>query len=112
MLDTRTKIVKAEDAPARLVVAAYFDPMVASHTQRFRELAAQHGPLAVCICDPPDPLLPAQARAELAAALRDVEVVFVGEENLSHATAIIDERPGDLNRRADLMQHVHSRQNG
>lgn len=112
MLDTRTKIVKAEEVPARLVVAAYFDPMVASHAQRFRELAEQHGPLAVCICDPPDPLLPAQARAELAAALRDVEVVFIGVAALSRATAIIDERPGDLDRRAALMLHVHSRQNG
>lgn len=112
MLDTRTKIVNAEDASARLMVAAYFDPMVASHAQRFHELAEQYGPLAVCICEPPNPLLPAQARAELAAALRDVELVVIGEEALSQATEIIDERPGDLERRASLMEHVRSRQNG
>jgi hypothetical protein len=116
MLDTRTKIVPAEAALARLagrpLVAAYFDPLVASHTDRFRELAEKHGPLAVCICDPSDPLLPAQARAELAAACRDVEIVVIGEEFLSQTTAVIDERPGDLERRAALMQLVRSRQNG
>ena len=112
MLDTRTKIVSPERLAGRTVVAAYFDPMVASHTERFHALAEQHGPLAVCICDPPDPLLPAQARAELAAACRAVELVVVGEAALSQAVEIIDERPGDLQRRADLMRHVHGRQNG
>src|SRR5437868_780262 len=116
MLDTRTKIVPAEAALARLagrpLVAAYFDPLVASHADRFRELAEKHGPLAICICDPADPLLPAQARAELAAACRDVEMVVIGEDFLSRTTEIIDERPGDLDRRAALMKHVHSRQNG
>ena len=116
MLDTRTKIVSAEEALARLagrpLVAAYFDPLVATHTQRLHELGGQYGPLAICICDPPDPLLPAQARAELAAACRDVEIVVIGAEVLSHVTKIIDERPGDLDRRAALIQHVHSRQNG
>lgn len=112
MLDTRTKIVSPERAAGRTLVAAYFDPMVASHAQRVHELAEKHGPLAICICDPPDPLLPAQARAELAAACRDVELVVIGEDSLSKAAEIIDERPGDLERRAALMQHVHSRQNG
>lgn len=111
MLDTRTKIVTAERLAGRRVVAAYFDPMVAAHTQRFHELAEQYGPLAVCVCDPPDPLLPAQARAELAAACRDVELVAVGDAALAQAAEIIDERPGDLERRAALMRHVHSRQN-
>lgn len=112
MLDTRTKIVPLERVAGRTLVAAYFDPMVASHTQRLRELAEKHGPLAICICDPPDPLLPAQARAELAAACRDVELVVIGEDSLSGAKQIIDERSGDLDRRAALIQHVHSRQNG
>ena len=116
MLDTRTKIVSPEEAEARLtgrlLVAAYFDPLVATHTARLRALAEQFGPLAVCICDPPDPLLPAQARAELAAACRDVEVVVIGENALENAAQIIDERSGDLHRRAALIEHVHSRQNG
>lgn len=116
MLDTRTKIVPAGEAQARLagrpLVAAYFDPLVSTHTARLRELAAQHGPLAVCICNPPDPLLPAQARAELAAACRDVEWVVIGEEVLAQAGLIIDERLADLERRTALSRHVHSRQNG
>jgi len=112
MLDTRTKIVAAERLAGRTVVAAYFDPVVATHAQRFHELAMEHGPLAVCVCDPPNPLLPVRARAELAAALRDVEVVVMGEAALAQAVAIIDERPADLARRAALMAHVRSRQNG
>ena len=112
MLDTRTKIVGAERVAGRTVVAAYFDPMVATHAQRFHELAEQHGPLAVCICDLPDALLPAEARAVLAASLRDVEVVVIGDGALAQAAAIIDERPGDLARREALMAHVRSRQDG
>jgi hypothetical protein len=116
MLDTRTKIVPAQVALARLaerpLIAAYFDPLVVTHTNRFRELAEKHGPLAICICEPPDPLLPAQARAELAAACRDVDIVVIGEMFLSQTTKVIDERPGDMDRRTALMQHVHSRQNG
>jgi hypothetical protein len=116
MLDTRTKIVPVEMALARLgsrpLIAVYIDPLVASHTQRFQDLAERHGPLALCVCDPPHPLLPAQDRAELAAACRDVELVVIGEEALAQATAIIDEREGDLERRAALIRHVHSRQNG
>lgn len=116
MLDTRTKIVPAEGLQALLagrpLIAAYFDPMVASHTRRLRELAGELGPLAVCICEPADPLLPAQARAELAAACRDVELVVIGEESLALASDVIDERPGDNERRASLMQHVRNRQDG
>ncbi len=115
MLDTRTKIVSAETALASLngrrVVAAYFDPMVSSHTRRLRELAEKYGPLTVCVCDPPDPLLPAQARAELAAACRDVETVVIGPEILFHLGFFIDERHADLARREELMRHVFSRQN-
>lgn len=116
MLDTRNKIVAAgRDATefsGGLMIAAYLDPMVHTHAARLRELAAEHGLLTICLCDPPDPLLPAAARAELAAACRDVAHVVVGEEALASAGRVIDIRPGDLNRRADLMRHVYSRQDG
>lgn len=106
-MDTRTKIV--DTARGTLAVAAYFDPMVAAHTDRLRELASQHGPLTVCVCDPDDALLPARARAELAAACRDVERVVIGEESLAGFERVIDERPGDAERRAALMRHVQER---
>ena len=116
MLDTRTKIVSASEAAGLLngrpLVAVYCDPLVATHTARFRALAEQNGPLALCICDPPDPLLSALARAELAAACRDVALVVIGEEALAQAENVIDEREADLARRAALIQHVHSRQDG
>ena len=106
-MDTRTKIV--DDARGPLAVAAYFDPMVAAHTDRLRELASEHGPLTVCVCDPADALLPARARAELAAACRDVERVVIGEQALAGFDRVIDERTGDAERRAALMRHVQAR---
>jgi hypothetical protein len=111
MLDTRTKIVAPERVAGRTLVAAYVDPLVATHAQRFQELADEHGPLALCLCDPPNPLLPARARAELAAALRHVEFVVIGDAALAQAPSVIDERPADLARRAALMAHVRNRQN-
>lgn len=116
MLDTRTKIVPPDEArlllDGKAVVAAYLDPMVAAHTSRLRELSLVYGPLAVCICDPPDPLLPAGARAELAAACRYVAHVVIGSDALAFAREVIDERQADLGRRGALMRHVHSRRNG
>jgi hypothetical protein len=106
------KIVDAGAArlAGRAVVAAYFDPMVASHTQRLRELREELGPLAVCVCELDDALLPARARAELAAACADVEVVVIGAPEELGAGRIVDERAADLERRAALMRHVGERQ--
>ncbi|MBM3787191.1 MAG: hypothetical protein FJW30_22775 [Acidobacteria bacterium] len=109
-MDTRSKIV--EIAAGDTVVAGYFDPVAAMHAARLRELAGEHGPLTVCVCDPADPLLPANARAELVAALRDVARVVIGEKALNAFRTVVDERPGDLERRAALIRHVHARQNG
>lgn len=114
MLDTRTKIVNVAEARAALagrpVVAAYFDPMVAAHTQRLRELRDELGPLAVCICELEDALLPVRARAELAASCADVDVVVMGAPEELGVVHVVDERGADLERRAALMRHVGRRQ--
>lgn len=107
-MDTRTKIL--DTATGKMVVAGYFDPVVATHTARLRELAAQFGPLTVCVCEPPQPLLPPRARAELVAALRDVERVVIGDSALSGFARVVDEREGDAARRDELMRRVYARQ--
>jgi bifunctional ADP-heptose synthase (sugar kinase/adenylyltransferase) len=80
-LDTRTKIVSL--AEARRAAAqrkarwftGYFDPLVAEHLQMLRNAAKQDELLIVQIMDPPRPLLPARARAELVAGLDRVDYV-------------------------------------
>lgn len=114
MIDTRTKIVPDAEARARVkgqtVVAAWFDPFTSTHARRLRELALTYGPLTVCICDPAQPLLPARARAELAAACRSVGSVVIGEGHLAEAAGLIDERAADSARRDALILHVRQRQ--
>jgi hypothetical protein len=62
-------------------------------------------------------LAPIDARAELAAALRVVDYVFIAEsEDLAsladslHAMELIDLEPADAERTRKLIEHVHSRQ--
>lgn len=124
MLDTRTKIVDFAEfrerllapQPPRALVVGHFDPVVYSHVERMNALAAEYGPLAVCVTSPADPLLPVQARAELAAALGCTEFVTIAE----HAEVAVlsgipglelfDETHDDLRRRQALMTLVRERQ--
>jgi hypothetical protein len=124
MVDTRTKIIDLDamrerllaPAPPRVLVIGHCDPVVYTNVARMQELAAEYGPLAVCITSPVDPLLPARARAELAAALDCTDFVTIAD----HAgTAIltgipgltvIDETHDDLRRREALMTLVRERQ--
>lgn len=124
MFDTRTKIISMAKfrerllapQPPQALVIGHFDPVVYLHTERLNALAAEYGPLAVCVTSSSDPLLPARARAELAAALSCTEFVTVGEPAevavLAAMTgfAVFDETHDDLRRREALMQHVRERQ--
>jgi hypothetical protein len=112
-LDTRTKIVSAEEA-ARLaasgatVVTGYFDPMVASHAERLTELKRPGAPLLVVIATPENAILPARARAELIASLH--VVTHVTETCDIPATFRLEQE--DQNRLTALIEHVHARQSG
>src|SRR5258708_5125110 len=77
LMDTREKIralaaaakvaVGLRQRGARLrLIAGYFDVLTPGHVRRLRELADGQ-PIMAAVLDPPDPLLPARARAELAA---------------------------------------------
>ena len=126
-MDTRNKILEWREAKRLLgqrhagavrwkVVTGYFDPLLASHVRRLREIAGPGGRLIVAVADPDRPLLPARARAELVAALEMVEAVVPAEGNLSElhemapAIDIYHEESSDERRRDELIRHVHERQ--
>ena len=97
------------------IVVGYFDPMHAGHVRRLHELCAAGDRLTVVIADPPEPILPTQARAELAAALDCVAYVIPAGPNADSAIAnapnVIDERPADSTRARTFAQHVLARHN-
>lgn len=84
--------------------------MLAAHAERLAELP---GPVAVLLAEPPDPLLPARSRAELAAGLRGVSVVVMPHEDGQPVTIegghVVDEREAHLKLRQELIERVHQR---
>ncbi|HYL76816.1 MAG TPA: hypothetical protein VEU96_21550 [Bryobacteraceae bacterium] len=82
-MDTRSKIVARAEAHRHLGakaarwVSGHFDPLLAAHVRRLRHYSAEGQSLVVEITNPPKPLLSAQARAELVAALSMVDYVIL-----------------------------------
>jgi glycerol-3-phosphate cytidylyltransferase-like family protein len=108
-LDTRTKIVQSFDNPQLKTIIGYFDPMHAGHVRRLQELCPDGQRINVLVADPPEPILPTRARAELVAAL-----AFVAEVSTGQAIAgpnVIDERAADADRGRVFAQHVLARHN-
>jgi bifunctional ADP-heptose synthase (sugar kinase/adenylyltransferase) len=119
-VDTRTKIAEAAQCARRLdelrsavpgvrVVSGYFDPLLAGHAARLDRAREGSGALAVVVLDPPEPILPARARAELVAALEAVSLVLVpapGEQFA--ADQRLEDR--DLEERSLFAEHVRRRQ--
>jgi hypothetical protein len=110
-LDTRTKIVEPRSLPSGgsvMVIVGYFDPIYAAGVRAIRELAPAESLVLAAIADPPEPLLPLRARAELAAALDCIDYVTT---DIDAAMAlpeakVSDIRSDDLRRRNELVQHV------
>jgi hypothetical protein len=105
-LDTRTKIITAEDAPKRLGgkptrwVSGHFDPLLAEHVRRLGEYSTQDRTLVVEITNPKRPLLAQRARAELVAALGMVDYVVLRDVG-PEAPAL-----GDADITEHFIQHV------
>jgi glycerol-3-phosphate cytidylyltransferase-like family protein len=111
-VDTRTKIVPSEEAVrvaagGAVVVSGYFDPLLAAHAERLLELKGSNARLLVAIADPPNPILPVRARAELVAGLAVVDHVAESVDGLTPHTRLERE---DERRLQDLIAHVHARQ--
>jgi bifunctional ADP-heptose synthase (sugar kinase/adenylyltransferase) len=127
-LDTRTKILafgEAIEAARTLrqqgrrlkVVTGCFDPLIAAHAQRLKALHDGGAALMIVVADPPRPILPARARAELVAGLSVVDFVAIPgagrlEELLdSLETAdVVRGEAADLALTRELILHVHARQ--
>jgi hypothetical protein len=114
-MDTRSKIIAADTAPPGCtVVSGYFDVLLAADAH---DLAALPRPLLIIVLPLAGELLPQQARAELAAALRMVDYVVIADgadtdalcERLRPARVARMEAAGG-ERTRQLKQHVRNRQ--
>ena len=124
-MDTRSKIISAEEATAAArglreqgrkltVVTGKFDVLLAGHA---RDLGAAGEALMVILIPPAEPLLAERARAELVAALNMVDYVVVGNEDSAAellrglgADEVIDRSAADEMERRRLIEHVQQRQ--
>jgi glycerol-3-phosphate cytidylyltransferase-like family protein len=124
-MDTRAKIIDLASAAglqrqgARLkLVTGYFDVLTPDLVRRLRSLS--HGArLIAVVLDPPAPLLPAQARAELAASLSMIDYVLLSPDaGLEKALEeirpdeVVRDELADGKRSEALIEHVHRRQRG
>ena len=111
-MDTRTKIIDPAHA-ARVaregatVVSGYFDPMVAGYAEELAKLKHDGKPLLVLIANPPEPILPARARAQLVAGLAAVDYVCDSRGELTPEVTLEEQHAAG---RENLIRHVHSRQ--
>jgi hypothetical protein len=113
-LDTRNKIVKPQAIPpdgTRItLITGYFDPVYAATSRRLENLCGPEQRIVVAVADPPEPLLPWRARAELVAALGCVDYVIAADEAVElDAASSFDERDGDLKRKRELVEHILER---
>lgn len=109
-LDTRSKILAPgqtpPSAPATVIVTGYFDPLTAAHVRSLLQHRKLHSRLIVAVLDPPSPILPVRARAELLAALRCVDQVLV---NPALPLDGVSCEAIDLDIRERLVEHVRTR---
>jgi len=103
-LDTRNKIGGPLPGPDTVWVCGYFDPLLAGHLALLKARRVAGKPLAVRILDAPGPILPADARARLVAAIEMVDYVAVNGQ--SHEPA------ADAHLRAAFLHDVRSRAHG
>jgi bifunctional ADP-heptose synthase (sugar kinase/adenylyltransferase) len=126
-VDTRTKIASPQEAAeaarrARTegkrvkVVTGHFDPLLAAHARRIAELRDPGAALWVVITEPTRPILAAQARAVMVAALAGVDGVVAclgrpAAEVLGplEPYEIYADEADDERRTRDLMLHVQNR---
>ncbi len=126
-MDTRSKILdwprarqlvrqRLDSNAAPIVVTGHFDPMLAPHANRLAEIASQARGVVVIVTDPERPLLPADARAELVAALEAVEAVTLAAPDTEQflqslpVANVIREEASDASRALAFAQHVRGRQ--
>ena len=90
------------------ILVCYLDPLWGREVHALRDSAGSGATVVVAVADPPDPLLPLRARAELAASLSFVDYVITGPAAVEGAE-VIDLREQDLACRESLIRHVVQR---
>ena len=127
-MDTREKILtqaaaveiarrlRREGQPVKLATG-WFDPLIAAHARRLEQLREGAARVMVVVTDPPRPILPARARAELVAALSVVDFVVLSEEERLEellarleATEVLRGEVADETLTRQLIHHVQTRQ--
>lgn len=111
-LDTRDKIIDAAQAArvasrGAIVVSGYFDPMRAACAEQLAALKKDGKLLLVLIANPPDPILPTFARAQMVAGLSVVDYVCDAPDGLTPNVNLEEQHASGLK---NLIRHVHSRQ--
>jgi hypothetical protein len=122
-LDTREKIVPVDRLPSMLgatdwvVVVGLFDPLTAVEARRLADLASGNRKLLAIVLDSEDALLSVNARAELVAALREVNLVASAKPErwrsilpIAANLQIVEDPEGDKARSAEFVQFVMNRQ--
>jgi hypothetical protein len=121
--DTRSKILTLEQARSiaaghrrRVAFVSHVEVLQAMHVRKLEELAAGGwGTLFVVLTEPESPLVPLDARAEVAAGLRVVDYVVPASGGVSAALAAIlpdltvEDEEEDRERTRSLVEHVRSR---
>jgi glycerol-3-phosphate cytidylyltransferase-like family protein len=122
-VDTRSKILTVGEAvalmPARplILVTGYFDLLRAEHVQELERVRGRSATVAAVVMPRTPEFLSQHARAELVAALRMIDYVFIANpEDLEALSAalnpaeIVRLEEADLERARQLIEHVHHRQ--
>jgi len=115
-VDTREKIRESAGPGVRsTLVVGHFDPLVAAHAKRLRELRREGNVLIVAVTNPRAPLLSLQARSELVAGLAAVDYVVPVDGDVKEVIEriqpdeVVYEEDVDIRRTRELMEHVRTR---
>ena len=99
-----------------VVVVGLFDPLTAVEARRLARLRSDNRKLLAIVLDSEDALLPVDARAELVAALREVNLVATAKAErwrsiVPHGAnlQIIEDPEGDKARSVEFIQFVLNR---
>jgi len=100
-------------------LTGHFDPLLAGHARRLSEIAEPGGVLVAVVTEPARPILAAEARAELVAALEMVDYVVVAEGHALEelldglqAARIFREEAADERRAQELIAQIHRKGSG
>lgn len=119
-MDTRSKIVGPASCPVHcqtVIVTGYFDLLSAALARELAAIRARAGSLIALVLPLENELLSQRSRAELAAALRVIDYVVIGDQSdldkligALHPLEVMRLEASDARRRSELVAHVQRRQ--